>query len=153
MKFLLAIMLLMSLHACTAQKEAPSNTIMSSSQEASTEEDQNTPPTLVKIKMGQATPFGDKMVKLKKVTNDSRCPEGTQCIWAGEASVIVGLYEQDKLVKDIAITFSPKDTTPDKPMLLFESNGKTYSAIALNPYPKSDSKIEASNYTLTISVN
>jgi hypothetical protein len=42
---------------------------------------------------------------LKEVTSDSRCPQGLNCIWAGEAQVIVSVYNNKKLVEDVAISF------------------------------------------------
>jgi hypothetical protein len=47
---------------------------------------------------------------LKEVTSDSRCPQGLNCIWAGEAQVIV-LCIIIKLVEDVAISFSPSNGT------------------------------------------
>jgi len=48
-------------------------------------------------------------LKLKSVFNDSRCPEGTTCIWAGEVSVIVEVYIDKKFVEEKTMTFNSKN--------------------------------------------
>jgi hypothetical protein len=48
-------------------------------------------------------------LKLKSVFNDSRCPEGTTCIWAGEVSVIIEVYNDRKFIEDKTLTFNSKN--------------------------------------------
>jgi hypothetical protein len=48
-------------------------------------------------------------LKLKSVFNDSRCPEGTTCIWAGEVSVIVEVYNDKKFLEEKTLTFNSKN--------------------------------------------
>ena len=45
---------------------------------------------------------------LKSVTNDSRCPEGVNCIWAGECEIEVAIYKNRKLISTENILLSPK---------------------------------------------
>jgi hypothetical protein len=42
---------------------------------------------------------------LKEVVSDSRCPEGLNCIWAGEVTVVLSVYKDSKLVEDITPWF------------------------------------------------
>jgi len=35
-------------------------------------------------------------LRLKAVINDSRCPEGVTCIWAGEVSATIEVYNDKK---------------------------------------------------------
>jgi hypothetical protein len=46
---------------------------------------------------------------LKEVVSDSRCPEGMNCVWAGEASAIISVYKDSKLVEDHMMVFSMKN--------------------------------------------
>ena len=46
---------------------------------------------------------------LAAVVSDSRCPEGVTCIWPGEASVVVSVYKDSKLVEDQTMVFSMKN--------------------------------------------
>ena len=118
------------------------------------ENERNTPEIISKISIGEnfLLPDGKTSIQFTKVLSDSRCPEGTQCIWAGEVSVIVGMYDKGKFVKDINITFSPKDVTKNKPYLLFETEDSKYFATGMTPYPKEGSKIEPKEYAMEISI-
>ena len=46
---------------------------------------------------------------LKAIPNDSRCPEGATCIWAGEVSAVVMVYKDSKLVDEKTLVFSVKN--------------------------------------------
>lgn len=48
-----------------------------------------TPPDIVKVKVGKSVKNKKSKVtvKLLEVIEDSRCPEGVNCIWAGNAKV------------------------------------------------------------------
>ena len=35
-------------------------------------------------------------LRLKSIFDDSRCPQNTQCIWAGEVSVTLEIYKKNK---------------------------------------------------------
>ena len=47
--------------------------------------------------------------RLKEITSDSRCPEGVQCIWAGEVHLIVLVYKDKKMVEETKLTLSPNN--------------------------------------------
>ncbi|WP_428223754.1 hypothetical protein [Flavobacterium sp.] len=46
-------------------------------------------------------------IVLEKVINDSRCPEGVQCIWAGEVTIAVAVYDHQKLIEQTQLTLNP----------------------------------------------
>ena len=48
-------------------------------------------------------------LKLKNVLNDSRCPEGVTCIWAGEVSVVVEVYKDKQFVGEKTLLFNIKN--------------------------------------------
>lgn len=95
--------------------------------------------------------FGYTLV-LKQVTSDSRCPRGLNCIWAGEAQVIVSVYNNKKLVEDIAITFSPKMVLENNKWFARYSKDKYKDVqnVELVPYPKKDVVIKPKDYYLKI---
>ncbi len=75
---------------------------------------------------------------LKKVVNDSRCPEGVNCIWAGECEIQVSIYKNNKFIKNEKVLLSPK---------LYKENlawfSKYYSKLKITeiqvlPYPKTE---------------
>ncbi|ANO47090.1 hypothetical protein Pf1_01633 [Flavobacterium columnare] len=45
-----------------------------------------------------------KEIVLQKVLNDSRCPEGVQCIWEGEVVIQVACYENGKIREEKQFT-------------------------------------------------
>ena len=89
---------------------------------------------------------------LKQIVSDSRCPQGLNCIWAGEAQVLVSVYNNKKLVEDVVITLSPK--------MLLENNKwfakytkekhKDIQNVELVPYPKKDKPITQKEYYLKV---
>lgn len=106
------------------------------------------------VKVCQKTGFkktGYKLV-LKEVISDSRCPENVTCIWAGEASVIVSVYKNLKLVEDKTLLFSPKNEEENKQWFanyLAEKQRKIKS-ITILPYPKEGVKINPNDYYIKI---
>ncbi len=101
--------------------------------------------------------FSQKLVKkkgtqlvLKKVINDSRCPEGVNCIWAGECEIQVEIYKNQKLVSKQNILLSPK---------LYKENilwfSKYYPKLKITeinvlPYPKSEVIIDPKDFFVKI---
>jgi hypothetical protein len=69
---------------------------------------QNKKASYFKITQDECMKRSGYTLVLKEVTSDSRCPQGLNCIWAGEAQVIASVYNNKKLVEDVAISFSPQ---------------------------------------------
>ncbi|HEX8575436.1 MAG TPA: hypothetical protein VF677_04000 [Flavobacterium sp.] len=107
-----------------------------------------------KITQDKKLPKKGYHLVLKKVISDSRCPEGVNCIWIGEAEVIVSLYKNRKLITEKALTLSP---TPQqnqegiawlsKYVLQPYKNIKTVEVV---PYPKEGVKIDVKKYYIII---
>lgn len=79
-----------------------------------------------------------KEIVLVKVTNDSRCPEGVECVWAGEVTFEVAAYENKKQVEQVKFTLNK--TTAEEIKMWFEqhlpSNKGNLKGIQVLPYPK-----------------
>ncbi len=87
---------------------------------------------------------------LKKVVADSRCPEGVNCIWAGEIEVIVSVYENKKFLKDHSIILSPKS---QKENIAWFSNyypNTNINSISVLPYPKEAVVLDPKKYYIKI---
>ena len=52
------------------------------------------------LQTGQAFSFNNNAVCFKEVVSDSRCPKGVTCVWAGEARVLVDIYEDGKFKEE-----------------------------------------------------
>lgn len=91
--------------------------------------------TEIKITQKKCIPKKGYYLRLKSVFDDSRCPENVQCIWAGEVSVIVEVYNDKKFVEEKTITFNSKNREENN--LWFS---KYYSvkikSVGVLPYPK-----------------
>jgi len=81
------------------------------------------------LKAGDTGIIKDLQGSLKVVSiNDSRCPEGVQCIWAGSADVIIAIEsESTGAVNDTLRSY-------DKPVITLADF--SISLIEVAPYPK-----------------
>lgn len=89
---------------------------------------------------------------LKEVTSDSRCPQGTTCIWAGEVSAIISVYKDSKLIEDVPMVFSMKDDRDNKQWFstYLPEKQKNIKNIRVVPYPKEGSSIQPKAYYIKI---
>ncbi len=85
-------------------------------------------------------------VKFVKVTQDTRCPTGAQCVSEGQASILVSIMKNDKKIIDQELTLNPE-------YLAFKAFDK-YSIrfVKLEPYPSRGELIRTSDYTATMIV-
>jgi len=102
---------------------------------------------------GEQLEFGDKTIRFKEVISDSRCPKDVTCVWAGEAKVLIEIFEKGKRINEkiVVINTSTIDETP----LQFSAGGGIYSitAFKLFPYPSTASKKNTMHYTLEMQVS
>jgi hypothetical protein len=69
------------------------------------------------------------------VINDSRCPEGVTCIWAGEVSATIEVYKDKKLVEEKDVLFNSANRLEN--IKWFENYfSKKIKGIGVMPYPK-----------------
>lgn len=79
-------------------------------------------------------------LKLKNVLNDSRCPEGVTCIWAGEVSVVVEVYKDKQFVEEKTLLFNIKNRNEN--LKWFQNYySKKITSIEVLPYPKQGRKL------------
>ena len=89
---------------------------------------------------------------LKQVVSDSRCPEGLNCIWAGEASAIISVYKDSKLVEDNTMVFSMKNIEENKQWLskYLPLKQRKIKTVGVFPYPKQGVVVNKKDYYLKI---
>lgn len=91
--------------------------------------------TEIKITSKNCIPKKGYYLKLVTIFDDSRCPEGVTCIWAGEVSGILEVYKDKKLIEEKTLTFSSKTFEANKKW--FENYySKNVQSIAVLPAPK-----------------
>jgi hypothetical protein len=88
--------------------------------------------------------------KIKEILSDSRCPEGVNCIWAGEVSLTLSIYKEDDFFKEEAIVVSYKNLSENKDLLEKYTSGKKIDTIEINPTKKVGVKIAINEYVLKI---
>ncbi len=107
------------------------------------------PPTIgVKLMYGDMADFGDTQIKFKKVISDSRCPEDVQCVWAGEAKVLVEIFTNGKLDSEKELKFAPLNSI----LSIVDTESLGIEALLLQPYPKSAVPKNQNEYYLVLSV-
>ncbi len=93
-------------------------------------------------------------IVLKQVISDARCPEGVDCIWPGEAQVLVSIYQNKKWMDEEILSFSPKKVEDNKKWV---SNTlaiplKKIKSVRLLPYPKDSIKIDPKSYVIKVEI-
>lgn len=89
---------------------------------------------------------------LNEVINDSRCPEGVSCIWAGEVTAIVSVYKDSNVVEETTMVLSLKSAEDNKKWFAsyLSSKQKNIKSIAVVPYPKKGVRINSKDYYIKI---
>lgn len=105
------------------------------------------------LKSGEQLEFGDNSIGLKAVISDSRCPKDVTCVWAGEAKVLIEIFEKGKLISEKLVIINPYST--DEIPLQFSAGDMLYSitTFRLYPYPSAASKKNKIDYSLEMQVS
>lgn len=88
----------------------------------------------------------DLNIRFVEVVADSRCPQGVQCIWAGEASSHIEISYS-------GVTYQKVLTQPgasEPPQADFAAYEITFD---LQPYPKAGEQIQDKDYRLELQIN
>lgn len=77
------------------------------------------------------------------VTEDSRCPEGVVCVWAGNGAVSLSLADGSgaKSAVSLNTTLTPRSVA---------SGGYEFSLVGLKPGPKAGTAIPQTSYVATL---
>jgi len=89
---------------------------------------------------------------LKSVVSDSRCPEGVNCIWAGEIQAVVSVYQDKKLLENATLTFSSKTVEENKVWFskYLPAKKRNIKSMEILPYPKDSIRIDPKSYFIKI---
>lgn len=95
-----------------------------------------------KIKNGETLTFENEKLELtfEELLEDSRCPEGATCVWAGNARIMLRVND---LETELNTYLDPKIT---------DLSEYTVELISLNPYPKINDRINIQDYTAELMV-
>ncbi|MEO7673611.1 MAG: hypothetical protein ABIU09_05985 [Pyrinomonadaceae bacterium] len=99
---------------------------------------------ILRVAQEKTAPGTAIKIKFLNVPEDSRCPTGVNCIWAGVAKIKLQLRKNGKRAE-----FELNTNQLDK-SITFEGN--EINLTALTPYPKSGTAIKPAAYTATLSI-
>ena len=97
-----------------------------------------------KIQINKQKKFSSSNLTVKFVSliEDSRCPEGTNCIWAGNAKIKIEVSKNGKKETfELNTTVEPKVAT---------FNGYAIELVSLVPVPKENIRINRNGYVATL---
>lgn len=80
---------------------------------------------------------------LKDVINDSRCPTGVNCVWAG---TVFAVLQVEGMVETLELEIRKPKT--------FQLSNATFKVelTAVSPYPEADKKINLGDYVATVKI-
>lgn len=111
--------------------------------------DKAKPPVIaVKVPLEGTVVLKGVSIKFLEVVEDSRCPKGVNCIWAGRAIVKVEVTADGKTNKETLI-FGELRPGEKKNTTLYSSNEFAINGLTLNPYPSVENS-EDTRYALLI---
>lgn len=89
---------------------------------------------------------------LKEVLSDSRCPIGVNCIWAGEAKVVISVYKDKKFVMEETLTISGSKNQENIAWFAqyLPADKKNVKSMDVFPHPKEGVKIKPKDYYIRI---
>ncbi len=113
------------------------------------EETAETPKIAIKVGLGETVLIKGIAIKFLEVLEDSRCPTGVTCIWAGRAIVNVEVENNGtKQVKKMIFGETKRGETKDTN--LYSSSEFAINGLTLNPYPRSENSHNKKPYELLI---
>jgi hypothetical protein len=104
------------------------------------------------IKVGRVVTLdgGGLRIRLARVASDSRCPVDVNCVWAGNAEVLVEVGGRDwKKRRTLGLN---TNASPERPGEV-RYGRYTLKLVGLTPQPRSTVKIAAGRYTATLLVS
>ena len=102
----------------------------------------------IQVRVGKQKKFSRSKITVKFVSliEDSRCPEGVNCVWAGNAKIKVAVMQSGREMKTVELNTN------------MGAKGDTYEGYAfylkeLIPRPNAKTKTGASDYTATFTIS
>jgi hypothetical protein len=85
------------------------------------------------------------VITFEAIAEDSRCPTGVDCIWAGDVSVTLRLESREAAAERVTLHLN----TSAREAL---HGDHRVTLVAVAPHPKAGEKIEAASYRVTLRV-
>jgi|GEM_PF-930980 len=93
----------------------------------------------------------DYEMKITKVISDSRCPEGVNCVWAGEVQLVLAIYKENVLEKEETVFINYKKLEYNKQFFRsYITTEKKIKDFIILPIKKQEQTIDLKDYILKI---
>jgi hypothetical protein len=104
------------------------------------------------LRVGQEVLVADQKltVKFVSVPEDSRCPTGVNCIWAGNVRVQLQVTKAKSKPSKVELSLNPRDF-PDGEAA--DCGDYKLKLVKVDPYPVADQQLKPGDYTATLSVS
>ena len=92
----------------------------------------------------------DYAIVIQKIISDSRCPEGTKCIWAGELVMELSVLQNKEIKETLEVTFS--QNTKEENLAWFGKyipNNKKLIKYKISP-TKTEQQLELKDYKIEL---
>jgi hypothetical protein len=90
-------------------------------------------------------------MKISKISSDSRCPEGVNCVWAGEVQMEMEIYKNQKLEHSETLFINYKKLEQNKHFFAeYLSTDKKVKDIFVLPAKKQEQTIDLKDYVLKV---
>lgn len=108
---------------------------------------------IANLYVGDSIDIDQVSIEFVELISDSRCPQGVNCIRAGEAEVLVAVYNNGKFSHEKTLVFHANGLVENNNMQLFASDVLLVRGLTLSPYPRGLSKIPKDQYSLSVGIN
>ncbi|MGX9726510.1 MAG: hypothetical protein ACTFAK_04055 [Candidatus Electronema sp. VV] len=102
------------------------------------------PPKSIEINYGGTAEEGDLSIQFSSVSSDSRCPTGVQCVWAGNAEIVLELSGDGNHAAAL-------NTNPQFPQS-YRTSEHVVTLKELKPYPEAGQTIAVNDYVAVVTV-
>ncbi len=92
----------------------------------------------------------DYVITIHKIISDSRCPEGTDCVWAGELVMELSVWQNKKIKETVMLIFSPN--SKEENMAWFKKyipQNKKLKGYKISP-TKTEKQLEVKDYKIEL---
>lgn len=107
-------------------------------------------PNEITITSKKEVTANDYRIVIDKIISDSRCPQGVNCVWAGELVMEVSVWQNKSLKETKQLTFSP--STRDENFAWFEKyipQNKKLKTYKISP-TKTENQNELKEYMIEL---
>lgn len=106
---------------------------------------ESAPSNEIKLRVGQQIRVGELMLQFLSVTQDSRCPENTNCVWAGNASIKLKI-KKGKRPSDVVVL----NTTTEPTSIVY--GARKIRLEDLLPHPREGANPQHNSHIVVLSI-